>query len=318
MARIDPKLTVMSGGAHRVSRQRNARAGRSHDRGLSDRVDFRLPMTQAQRAPCDVLIVDDDADALDEMRDALSRANLSVVTAEGAAEALQRLREMDVGVVVTDIRMPDISGMMLAALVRDEFKEDPPELIFISGYAEREVVIESIRHAPSGFLLKPVDMQELLVAVFRALGARSARRASERPRGGADFADKAARDARAGQASGELSPDRVLALLRQEREVREELFHPDVASTPAWQLILDLYRVEREGGHNYVSSIALSSGLPLTTALRYIDQLVALGYVERMRDSADARRIRVTLTPTCNELFARYSDEIARRGATPR
>ena len=57
-----------------------------------------------------------------------------------------------------------------------------------------------------------------------------------------------------------------MTLLHEERLVRERLFHPDVANTHVWQLILDLYRVERKGGHNYVSSIALTSGLPLTIA----------------------------------------------------
>jgi len=83
----------------------------------------------------DVLVVDDDADALEEMRDALVDANLHVLTADSAAHALQLLREHEISVLVTDVRMPDITGMMLASLLRDEFKADAPELIFISGYA---------------------------------------------------------------------------------------------------------------------------------------------------------------------------------------
>lgn len=253
----------------------------------------------------DVLVVDDDADALEEMHDALANADLRVLTASGAAAALQLLRENEVSVVVTDVRMPDITGMMLASLLREEFKANAPALIFISGYAERDTVIESIRHAPSGFLLKPIDTQELLLAVFRALGAHNATRAAE-PARGAGAPPPAAAGA---------PPDLVLELLQLERQVRERLFHADVAQTPAWQLILDLYRVEKQGGHNYVSSVALSSGLPLTTALRYIDQLVGCGYVERARDTADARRVRVSLTPQCIALLQRYTEEVARESA---
>ncbi len=273
----------------------------------------------AQSAPyVDVLVVDDDLDALEEMRDALVDSNLRVLTADSAAHALQLLRENDVSVVVTDIRMPDITGMMLATLLRDEFKANAPELIFISGYAERDTVIESIRHSPSSFLLKPIDTQELLLAVFRALGARNATRAGMHAGGRGPDAAAPLQSALMGLAvAPDAKPEYVLELLRRERQVRESLFHADIALSPAWQIILDLYRVEKQGGHNYVSSIALSSGLPLTTALRYIDQLVGHGYVDRARDVADARRVRITLTAHCTELLERYTGEVARQATAP-
>jgi len=269
----------------------------------------------------DVLVVDDDPAALEEMRDALVGAKLRVMTAESAAQALQQLRENDISVTVTDVRMSDITGMMLASLLRNELKANAPELIFISGYPDRDTVIESIRYSPSSFLLKPLDTEELLLAVFRALGVRKATRAGMQvgAQGGrASVAASPLRSAATGLAgSPDAKPKYVLELLHRERRVRERLFHTDIALTPAWQIILDLYRVEKQGGRNFASSIALSTGLSLTTALRHIEQLVAHGYVDRARDAADARRVRISLTVRCTELLQRYTDEVTGKAALP-
>jgi DNA-binding MarR family transcriptional regulator len=55
-----------------------------------------------------------------------------------------------------------------------------------------------------------------------------------------------------------------------------------------------------------VSSIAIGTGLPLTTALRYIESLLNAGLVERRRDTGDGRRVLVLLTEKARWLFSQY------------
>ncbi len=278
-----------------------------------------FPAACAQaRSRFDVLVVDDDADTLEEMRDALDGAKLRVLTADSATRALQLLRENEICVLITDVRMPHITGMMLAALVRDEFGPEELELIFISAYAELDTVIESIRHVPSGFLLKPIDARELLLATFRALGARNATLAGRRQHIGAATTQKrgAGEGPPLAKALNGLTeamatrPEHILDLMQRERRARERHFHPAVALTPAWQIIIGLYGIAKQNGHVHQSGIASRSGLPLSTVLRHVDQLVAHGCLERVRDPGDARRVRLTVTPQCIQMLERYAWEI--------
>jgi CheY-like chemotaxis protein len=79
---------------------------------------------------CRVLLVDDDALALETQREVLEAARFSVVTAEGAAEALARLRTSEtIDVIVTDMSMPDMDGMTLILRARTLRSELPAILL---------------------------------------------------------------------------------------------------------------------------------------------------------------------------------------------
>lgn len=264
----------------------------------------------------DVLLVDDSIDALNEMSEALTQVGLNLASASHPSAALKWLRSNRVAVIVSDIRMPGISGLMMASLIRGDFREDAPELIFISGYADRDTVIQALRHSPQDFLLKPLDIEQLLSSVFRALNAHGARAGtpttarseggpSEVHEGGHKRATYDVQPAPLMQLPALRRPN-VLRLLQRERDIRAEIFDADIASSAAWQIIIDLYAMGQEQGHNYVSSVAVGSQVPLTTALRHIDHLVQEQLIERSRDPADARRVRIKLTERCNKLVDMY------------
>jgi DNA-binding MarR family transcriptional regulator len=66
---------------------------------------------------------------------------------------------------------------------------------------------------------------------------------------------------------------------------------------PAWEMLAELMRARLAGQHLSVTSLALSSKSPMTTALRRIEDLIQGGLAARMPDQADRRRIYVELTP---------------------
>ena len=269
----------------------------------------------------DVLLVDDNLEALNEMSEALAEVGLSVASASHPTAALKWLRCNHVAVIVSDIRMPGISGLMMASLIRGDFREDAPELIFISGYADRDTVIQAIRHSPLDFLLKPLELEQLLVSIFRALNVHAARAGNQAPAIASDSALPDAREAGARRMTYDVQPEpplqrpaqrrfNVVRLLQRERDIRAEIFDSDIASSAAWQIIIDLYAMGQEQGHNYVSSVAVGSQIPLTTALRHIDHLVQEQLIERSRDQTDARRVRIKLTDRCRQLVDMYLAKI--------
>jgi hypothetical protein len=65
----------------------------------------------------------------------------------------------------------------------------------------------------------------------------------------------------------------------------------------SWDMLLDLFVLEGEGRSTSISSVCVGSGAPATTALRHLTRLVELGHIHREKDSNDARRTFVRLSP---------------------
>lgn len=81
------------------------------------------------------------------------------------------------------------------------------------------------------------------------------------------------------------------------RSRRRRIFGPGIFGEPAWDMLLDLYSATLEGRAESVSSVAVASGAPPTTALRWIMLLEESGWVVREPDPNDGRRVLVSLSP---------------------
>ncbi|WP_148573754.1 LytR/AlgR family response regulator transcription factor [Nocardioides caldifontis] len=114
-----------------------------------------------------VLVVDDERPALDELSYLLDRDDRvgAVLTADSAAEALRVLQEEPVDAVFSDIRMPGLTGLELAQVLR-RFRE-PPRIVFVTAFDEHAV--EAFELDVVDYLLKPVREQRLAEAVRRVL-----------------------------------------------------------------------------------------------------------------------------------------------------
>jgi DNA-binding MarR family transcriptional regulator len=90
---------------------------------------------------------------------------------------------------------------------------------------------------------------------------------------------------------------RTLKLLQKLQEARNSIFGEAVMPEPAWEMLAELMRAKLAGQHLSVTSLALSSKSPMTTALRRIEDLIQGGLAARVPDPADRRRTYVELTP---------------------
>ena len=116
-----------------------------------------------------VLAVDDERPALDEISWLLERDQRvgTVLLADSAAEALRQLQEHRVDLVLCDIRMPGLSGLELAQVLR-RFRE-PPRVVFVTAYDAHAV--EAFEVGAVDYLLKPVREARLSEAIGRATEA---------------------------------------------------------------------------------------------------------------------------------------------------
>jgi cyclic di-GMP phosphodiesterase len=114
-----------------------------------------------------VLVVDDDASSLDIAAAILQEFGYPAIACNNVGEALKILWENPVSAVVTDIRMPRVSGLDLIDMIHNHDPEMP--VIVITGYAEFDTAVEAIRRGTFDFLTKPYKPVQLLHAVNKAV-----------------------------------------------------------------------------------------------------------------------------------------------------
>lgn len=109
-----------------------------------------------------VLLVDDEAVDLEWLRRRVvnNELGLQVVgTANNGFVALSLLEKLEVDIILSDIRMPIMTGLEFARKVRDNYPQI--QIVFISGHEDFNYVREALTVNAAGYLLKPVDDQEL-------------------------------------------------------------------------------------------------------------------------------------------------------------
>lgn len=126
-----------------------------------------------------ILVVDDSLDTLEVLRRNLEAANYLVQCATGVPQAVQILGKSAVDVVVTDLKMPGVSGIELVRHVRENLKDT--EVLMITGYPSVEGAVAAMRTGAADYLPKPFTSAELLSAIGRALDRIRARRSMQGP-----------------------------------------------------------------------------------------------------------------------------------------
>jgi len=120
-----------------------------------------------------MLIVDDEwliADSLAAMEEWEARDIEIVGVAANGYEAIRLLEAQRVDLVLSDIRMPDMDGLQLLQYIYEEMPGT--QVILISGYGDFAYARTALRFGAKGYILKPIDTDELLETVDRLLAAR--------------------------------------------------------------------------------------------------------------------------------------------------
>jgi two-component system, NtrC family, response regulator HydG len=122
-----------------------------------------------------ILVVDDAPETLELLQRHLQAEGYRVFSAAGVAEAVRLLEEQPIDLVITDLKMPKVSGLDLVRHVRENLRET--EVMMITGYASIEGAVTAVKLGADEYLAKPFLKEELLAAVERSLHALRLRRA---------------------------------------------------------------------------------------------------------------------------------------------
>ena len=119
------------------------------------------------RDPMLIVIVDDDQSVQSALQDLIEADGLAAKCFGSAEDFLESGLQRKVACLITDIRMPGMSGLELQARLKADGYKTP--IIFITAHGDARVRIQAMREGAAEFLMKPFDDQVLLSRVHAAL-----------------------------------------------------------------------------------------------------------------------------------------------------
>lgn len=117
------------------------------------------------------LIVDDEADIRELLAMTLSQMDLEVAEAETLSEAIEALNKESYAFCLTDMNLPDGSGMDLISLIQNKYPNMP--VAMITAYGNTEIAVEALKLGAFDFVTKPIELPRLRNMVEAALALSS-------------------------------------------------------------------------------------------------------------------------------------------------
>ena len=131
------------------------------------------------KVPATVHVVDDDASFRTAIERRLKRAGYTVATYPSAQQLLDRPPdENELGCILLDVRIPDLSGPDLQDRLSRLGSTMP--IVFLSGYADVQTTVRTIKAGAEDFLTKPVSSERLLQAIEQAIARHETSRGQKR------------------------------------------------------------------------------------------------------------------------------------------
>ena len=279
----------------------------------------------------------------DEIGDDLAGAGFRTVDG-GEIEALLDGPISQLGDVVM-VDCPRIYGRALASLARLDMRiarsgaqlivstsldalddifaaldQSKPQILIQPSRAERIVAVGRVLANVSNARVREMNEEDRLAllrlsqqvdAIAQELDRISLDKDSERQRlsdckhewRGADEPPRAAANSRS---HPPLPDPRVVREMISARQARAQFFDGELFADPAWDMLLDLTAAHAEHQRVSVTSLCIAAGVPATTALRWVKQMVESGVFERIADTSDKRRAFIALSERSVEAMAQY------------
>ena len=117
-----------------------------------------------------ILVVDDEPLIRESLYEILLIEGYRVQMAQGGKEALQLMSKNEFDVVVTDFKLPKMSGMDLLEVVKKDFPET--EVIMITGYGSIETAVEAMKKGACDYITKPINDNEIKIIIQRTVESK--------------------------------------------------------------------------------------------------------------------------------------------------
>jgi len=120
-----------------------------------------------------ILVVDDEPDVADILRQALEIGNYTVTTTSHSRKALPLIEEFKPDLVLLDLMMPELDGLQVLAAIQDHKLKVP--VVMMTGFSSMETAIKAIRMGAKDYLTKPLNLLEIESLVSKLIDDQAAR-----------------------------------------------------------------------------------------------------------------------------------------------
>ncbi|MBI5186834.1 MAG: sigma-54-dependent Fis family transcriptional regulator [Nitrospinae bacterium] len=204
-----------------------------------------------------VLVVDDEPEMRIALQETLERAGYAVMTAVNGEEGLRRFEESPSEIVITDVRMPKVTGIEVLRSIKKKSPRTP--VVMITAYGTIDNAVEAMKEGAFDYILKPFSAEAIETAVWRA----SARHSSppEKPR------EEGPPQKQAGQGRAIITEDkemiRILDLARNVAYSKASVFIQGESGTGKENLARFIHENSQRNGRPFVAinCAALPEGL---------------------------------------------------------
>jgi len=117
--------------------------------------------------PSNILVVDDDESLRRVTQLQLEEAGYRVLTASNGTQALDLIEEETPGLVITDLKMPGPSGLELLKKIRQDYPQTT--VLLITAFGTVQTAVEAMKAGAYDYITKPIDYEELVLVVNRAM-----------------------------------------------------------------------------------------------------------------------------------------------------
>lgn len=241
-----------------------------------------------------LLIVDDDPQFVADMTPAFRAADMAFATACDSRQALEiYMDDPAIDIALINVYLHEESGIDLLGQLRQTSPQRGVLGIMLTTGMNIESVVRSLRMRATDFLEKPVNPDHV-VRIIRSL--REERRAEDR---------------RSRQPLGSMEEIALLKIAINAASNRHVVAR-DMAEG-AWLILIEAAVYHMQEQPLFVTSACIASGAPISSAVRYINDLEENGYLRRMPDPADGRRTSIVITERGLELVESYTRRLRKR-----
>jgi len=117
-----------------------------------------------------IMLVDDEEGFLSTTKNVLERKGINVTTATSGSEALEKLTQGNIDVVILDVKMPGMDGVSALKAIKSRYSS--VEVIMLTGHGTMESALDGLRSGASDYLTKPVEIDELIAKADEAFARR--------------------------------------------------------------------------------------------------------------------------------------------------
>ena len=106
-----------------------------------------------------ILLIDDEQSQITSIKAFLKRRNYSVFTANSGFEGMKIIESTSVDLVLSDFRMPDMTGLEVVKAVKDHNPEIP--VVVITAFSDTQDAVKVMKEGAFDYLSKPIDLDEM-------------------------------------------------------------------------------------------------------------------------------------------------------------